>query len=83
MAADSLLAQQAVWAPEGDALIVATFTPGGLWRVELNGRATRVYVGRDFNNPWVVAPQLSPDGRKIAFAQLTSQVNVWEVEVLP
>ena len=80
--ADSLAVQSAVWEAGGDALLVGMFSPGGLWRVELNGRATRLYAGRDFNNPWIGFLQLSPDGRRLAFARFTMQTNAWLVEGL-
>jgi hypothetical protein len=81
-AADTLLSQDAVWAPKGDALLVCSYSPGGLWRVELDGRATRLFTSPDFNNPWIGFPQLSPNGRKVAFARLTQQYNVWLIEGL-
>ncbi len=80
--ADSLVAPSAVWTPGGDALLVGTYAPGGLWRVELDGRATRLYASRDFTNPWVGWHQVSPDGRKIALARITAQINAWVIEGL-
>jgi Tol biopolymer transport system component len=80
--ADSVLAQSVVWLPQGNALLASTYSPGGLWRVELNGRATRLYLNRDYKNPWVGYPQLSPDGQKIALARLTAQTNAWLIEGL-
>jgi len=82
IAADSLVAQSVVWTPRGDALLVGTYAPGGLWRVELDGRAVRLYASRDFTNPWVGMHHLSPDGRKIALARITTQINAWVIEGL-
>jgi serine/threonine protein kinase len=80
--ADSLAAQSVVWTPRGDALLVGTYAPGGLWRVELDGHAMRLFASRDFNNPWVGWQQVSPDGGKIALAWITTQVNAWVIEGL-
>jgi Tol biopolymer transport system component len=67
------------WAKDGKALFAAVqSTNYMIVRIESDGK-TRVLLdeGRDH---WLYAPFSSPDGRHLAFTQLTFDTNVWLLE---
>jgi Tol biopolymer transport system component len=67
------------WAADGKALLAAAQTTGYfLARVELDGKS-RLLLDRG-RNGWLGWPVPSPDGRHLAFHQLTFDSNAWLLE---
>jgi serine/threonine protein kinase len=70
-----------VWTPDGDHIIVGGFSPPRvMWRVPASGAAApeRLRVGDG-----AFGPALSRDGRRLAFAVPTVDVNIWRLDVAP
>jgi Tol biopolymer transport system component len=70
----------ASWAEEGNSLILAAQTSAGYFiaHLGLDGKST-VLLDR-CRNQWLGRVVTSPDGKRLAFAQQSSQTNVWLVE---
>jgi Tol biopolymer transport system component len=67
------------WTADGKALLAAAQTTSYfLARVELDGKS-RLLLDRG-RNGWLGWPVLSPDGRHLAFHQLTFDSNAWLLE---
>ena len=66
------------WAADGKSLFVIIYlaTGGRIAHVKLDGKATELYrtIG------WVDRPVASPDGRRLAFSEITYDSNVWMLE---
>jgi hypothetical protein len=66
------------WAADGKSLFVCLnlSTGGRMAHVNLDGKATELYqtIG------WVDRPVASPDGRCLAFSEITYDSNVWMLE---
>ncbi len=63
------------WAADGKALFVTGFESKGshLLRVSLDGKAQLLYRG----GKYVESPVPSPDGRYLAFSDMSVQSNAW------
>jgi serine/threonine protein kinase len=68
------------WTADGNALFAAVSQSAQyrIVRIELDGK-TRVLLNRG-RNQWLAFPKPSPDGRHLAFSQLTFETNVWLVD---
>jgi Tol biopolymer transport system component len=68
------------WTAEGDALFAAVQSTTGylIIRIGLEGEIV-VLLDRGRNN-WLGHPYSSPDGRRLAFTQMTWENNVWLLE---
>ena len=70
--------EQAAWAPDGKALFVTGWASSGppLLRVSLDGATHLLYKGRYY----IENPVPSPDGRYLAFGEMTFESNAWVIE---
>ncbi|MBM3745631.1 MAG: hypothetical protein FJW34_07525, partial [Acidobacteria bacterium] len=70
----------AAWAPDGKALFVTGWASNGppLLRVPLDGETRLLYKG----GYYVENPVPSPDGRYLAFGEVTLESNAWVIENL-
>lgn len=68
------------WTADGKALLATSYLPDGfrLLHVSLNGRVRVLYKSR-FH---IENPVPSPDGRYLAFGDITSEGNVWMIDNL-
>ncbi len=71
----------AAWSREGDALFVTAFASKGapLVRVSMDGKTQILYRGLKY----VENPVVSPDGRRIAFGEMTEDGNAWIMDSQP
>jgi Tol biopolymer transport system component/tRNA A-37 threonylcarbamoyl transferase component Bud32 len=68
------------WTPDGKHLIYSTFrgTTSRLWKISVaGGDGERLFVGTENASN----PVLSRDGRRLAYVQVFSDVNIWRFEV--
>ena len=68
------------WTPDGAHLIYSSAKGGtfGLWKISVaGGEAEQLPVGREN----AILPALSRDGRRLAYVQALSDVNIWRFEV--
>ena len=68
------------WAPDGTHLIYSSWRGGsfGLWKISVaGGEAEQLSMGREN----ALQPALARDGRRLAYAQALSDVNIWRFEV--
>jgi len=66
------------WTADGKALFATSYAPDGfrLLRVSLDGRARVLHKARFF----IENPVPSPDGRSLAFGDITPEGNVWLID---
>jgi hypothetical protein len=69
------MAQAIAWSVSGKGFFITTF-PFGLWYMDLKGNGHVLYQPVH----WVSEPLPSPDGRRIAFLNMTMQANAWMIE---
>ncbi|MFN0166436.1 MAG: hypothetical protein ACKV22_08395 [Bryobacteraceae bacterium] len=72
--------ESAAWAADGQALFLTSYSSNGfpLLRVSLNGEVRPLHTGRYYTEN----PVPSPDGRYLAFGEITPEGNVWLIEDL-
>jgi len=70
--------QSVTWAQDGEALYLTAFASKGapLLRVSLNGESQSLYRGIKY----VENPVASPDGRYLAFGEMTEDGNAWVID---
>jgi Tol biopolymer transport system component len=71
--------ESVAWAADGKALFVTSYSSNGfrLLRVSLTGKAELLYTGPYY----LESPVPSPDGRYLAFGEITPEGNVWAVDL--
>jgi Tol biopolymer transport system component len=72
--------ESVAWAADGQALFVTSYSSNGfpLLRVSLAGTAELLYTG----SYYIESPVPSPDGRYLAFGEITPEGNVWVIDDL-
>jgi Tol biopolymer transport system component len=73
--------QALAWTADGKAFFVASQTSRGsqIWLVDENGKAKQLSA-----RSWAVQElSPSPDGRKIAISELTTNSNAWMIPQMP
>lgn len=66
------------WSADGKSLFVGSFSPTGtyLLHVSMNGQAQIIRK----SGLWIDRPLPSPDGRYLAFGEVTSNQNAWMID---
>jgi len=81
LTSDNIAISGYAWTPDGAYLIFSSDRLGGsarLWKVRASGGEPEpLPVGQDS----AYAPSLSRDGRRLAYTQMSSNINIWRYEV--